>query len=199
MVANDYSDAHEVQIHQKDIDIISDFAARPGCPTPLFERASRFLGGARARAGAKGRYGGDLRCAGADGWNHAQPTTSEERQRRQMSTTMSTQSQAAQTLAWNMKLVAQHELSGFGGVGEGTNMQKTKDGRRIFWMAHESANFTAVDVTDPGNPGWWRTDCRTATCARTADVVGDAMAVATRPSGGSNCLFRLSISTECPG
>ena len=28
------------------------------------------------------------------------------------------------------------------------------DGRRILWMAHESApkNFTAVDVTDPANP-----------------------------------------------
>ena len=59
--------------------------------------------------------------------------------------------QAARTLALNMKLLGHHELAGFGGIGEGTNMQATKDGRRIFWMAHESApkNFTAVDVTDP--------------------------------------------------
>ncbi len=34
-------------------------------------------------------------------------------------------------------------------------MQQTDDGRRILWMAHESApkNFTAVDVTDPRQPG----------------------------------------------
>ena len=33
-------------------------------------------------------------------------------------------------------------------------MQTTKDGRRILWLAHESApkNFTGVDVTDPRNP-----------------------------------------------
>ena len=99
-----------------------------------------------------------------------------------MSTTMSTQSQAAQTLSWNMKLVAQHELSGFGGVGEGTNMQKTKDGRRIFWMAHESApkNFTAVDVTDPQNPKMVvQTDLPHGDVrSNSLDVVGDMMAVA---------------------
>jgi len=99
-----------------------------------------------------------------------------------MSTTMSTQSQAAQTLAWNMKLVAQHELSGFGGMGEGTNMQKTKDGRRIFWMAHESApkNFTGVDVTDPHNPKMVvQTDLPHGDVrSNSLDVVGDLMAVA---------------------
>ena len=53
-----------------------------------------------------------------------------------------------------MKLLAHNELAGFGGIGEGSNMQATKDGRRILWLAHESApkNFTAVDVTDPKNP-----------------------------------------------
>ena len=53
-----------------------------------------------------------------------------------------------------MKLLAQHELDGFGGMGEGVAMQQTGDGRRVLWMAHESApkNFTAVDVTDPRNP-----------------------------------------------
>src|ERR1700752_1963817 len=62
--------------------------------------------------------------------------------------------QAAPTFSPHMKLVAHHELSGPGGIGEGFTMQATKDGRRIMWMAHESApkNFTAVDVTDPRNP-----------------------------------------------
>ena len=36
--------------------------------------------------------------------------------------------QASRTLALNMKLLAQHELDGFGGIGEGCNMQLTKDG-----------------------------------------------------------------------
>jgi hypothetical protein len=52
---------------------------------------------------------------------------------------------------WNFKLLAQHTLNGFGGMGEGLAIQIAKDGRRILWCAHESApkNFTAVDVTDP--------------------------------------------------
>jgi hypothetical protein len=55
--------------------------------------------------------------------------------------------------ALNMRLLAQHELAGFGGLGEGMSLQVAKDGRRIMWLAHESApkNFTAVDVTDPRN------------------------------------------------
>src|SRR5258708_6723029 len=59
-----------------------------------------------------------------------------------------------QTLALNMKLLSHHELQGFGGIGEGMGMQLARDGRRILWLAHESApkNFTAVDVTDPKNP-----------------------------------------------
>ena len=58
------------------------------------------------------------------------------------------------TLAHNMKLISQHELQGFGGMGEGIAMQLTDDGRRVMWLAHESApkNFTAVDVTDPRAP-----------------------------------------------
>jgi hypothetical protein len=53
-----------------------------------------------------------------------------------------------------MKLIAQHELGGFGGLGEGMSMQLTADGRRILWLAHESApkNFSGVDVTDPTQP-----------------------------------------------
>ena len=39
-------------------------------------------------------------------------------------------------------------------MGEGMSVQMAKDGRRIIWLAHESApkNFTAVDVSDPRNP-----------------------------------------------
>lgn len=59
-----------------------------------------------------------------------------------------------QILSRNMTLLAHHELGGFGGVGEGMGLQITKDGRRIMWLAHESApkNFSGVDVTDPKNP-----------------------------------------------
>ncbi len=54
----------------------------------------------------------------------------------------------------NMKLLAQHSRNGFGGMGEGMSMQLARGGRRILWLAHESApkNFTAVDVTDPRAP-----------------------------------------------
>jgi hypothetical protein len=54
----------------------------------------------------------------------------------------------------NMKLLAHHTLNGFGGMGEGMSIQIAKDGRRIIWLAHESApkNFTAVDVSDPRKP-----------------------------------------------
>ncbi len=57
-------------------------------------------------------------------------------------------------VAWNFKLLAQHELQGFGGMGEGMSMQIAPDGRRILWLAHESApkNFTGVDVSDPRKP-----------------------------------------------
>jgi hypothetical protein len=63
-------------------------------------------------------------------------------------------SRADQTLSHNMKLLAHHELAGFGGLGEGMGMQLTSDGRRILWLAHESApkNFSGVDVTDPTAP-----------------------------------------------
>jgi hypothetical protein len=72
-------------------------------------------------------------------------------------TTLSAPSPAAraeQTLSHNMKLLAHHELGGFGGLGEGMAMQQTADGRRILWLAHEAApkNFSGVDVTDPTKP-----------------------------------------------
>jgi hypothetical protein len=61
---------------------------------------------------------------------------------------------ATEAIAWNFKLLAQHELQGFGGMGEGMAIQIAPDGRRIIWLAHESApkNFTAVDVSDPRKP-----------------------------------------------
>ena len=68
---------------------------------------------------------------------------------------MSTAANAASdTVAWNFKLLAHDQLGGFGGMGEGMAVQLAKDGRRILWLAHESApkNFTAVDVTDPKKP-----------------------------------------------
>ena len=39
-------------------------------------------------------------------------------------------------------------------MGEGMSIQIANDGRRIIWLAHESApkNFTAVDVSDPRKP-----------------------------------------------
>ena len=54
----------------------------------------------------------------------------------------------------NMTLLAQNDLGGFGNVGEGMVVQLARDGRRILWLAHESAptNITAVDVTDPRRP-----------------------------------------------
>src|SRR5260370_22871433 len=63
-------------------------------------------------------------------------------------------SQSNDTLIWNFKLLGHNSLDGFGGMGEGMSMQLAKDGRRILWLAHESApkNFTSVDVTDPTNP-----------------------------------------------
>jgi hypothetical protein len=61
-------------------------------------------------------------------------------------------------------------------------MQLTRDGRRILWLAHESApkNFTGVDVTDEKNPKLVvQTDLPHAKVrSNSLDVVGDLMAVA---------------------
>src|SRR5215210_889785 len=57
-------------------------------------------------------------------------------------------------VSWKFNLIAHHALDGFGGMGEGMAIQVAPDGRRIMWLAHESApkNFTGVDVSDPRNP-----------------------------------------------
>src|SRR3970040_2334811 len=85
-------------------------------------------------------------------------------------------------LSLNMKLLGYNELAGFGRVGEGINMQAAGDGRRILWLAHESApkNFTGVDVTDPRNPKMVvQTDLPHADVrSNSLDVVGNLMAVA---------------------
>lgn len=54
-------------------------------------------------------------------------------------------------LQLNSTLLTQHDLGGYGNLGEGMAMQCLPQGRRILWLGHESApkNFTAVDVTDP--------------------------------------------------
>ena len=87
-----------------------------------------------------------------------------------------------QTLSLNMTLLAHHELAGYGGMGEGIAMQKTDDGRRVLWMAHESApkDFTAVDVTDPKNPKLLiQTDLPDMQLrANSLDVVGNKLVVA---------------------
>jgi len=105
----------------------------------------------------------------------------------------------APQLALNMKLLAHNELAGFGGVGEGINLQKAKDGRRILWLAHESApkNFTAVDVTDPRNPKLVvQTDLpHNDVRSNSLDVVGDIMAVALA-YGGMADRPRRAAATE---
>ncbi len=91
-------------------------------------------------------------------------------------------SRADQSLSLNMRLVAHHELQGFGGMGEGMAMQLARGGRRILWLAHESApkNFTGVDVTDPRAPRVVvQTELPHAKVrSNSLDVVGDVMAVA---------------------
>ncbi len=92
------------------------------------------------------------------------------------------QQNAAEPISWNFKLLAQHELGGFGGMGEGMSVQKTKDGRRIIWLAHESApkNFTGVDVSDPRKPKVVvQTDLPASHMrSNSLETAGDVMAVA---------------------
>lgn len=84
--------------------------------------------------------------------------------------------------ALNMRLIAQHDLAGHGGIGEGMSLQLAKDGRRILWLAHESApkNFTGVDVTDPRQPKLVvQTDLpHKQVRSNSLEVCGDLMAVA---------------------
>jgi hypothetical protein len=87
-----------------------------------------------------------------------------------------------QPLSLNMTLLAHHTLNGHGGMGEGMAMQLSRDGRRVLWLAHESApkNFTAVDVTEPRSPKIVvQTDLPHAQMrSNSLEVSGDLMAVA---------------------
>jgi hypothetical protein len=78
--------------------------------------------------------------------------------------------------------LAHHALDGYGGLGEGMAIQVARDGRRILWLAHETApkNFTAVDVSDPRSPKLLiQTDLPEPFMrSNSLEVVGDMMAVA---------------------
>ena len=86
------------------------------------------------------------------------------------------------TRMWNFTLLAHHQLNGLGNIGEGMAIQMAKDGRRILWLAHESAptNFTGVDVSDPRKPKIVaQTALPTAEMrSNSLEVCGDIMAVA---------------------
>ena len=84
--------------------------------------------------------------------------------------------------AFNMRLIAHDTLNGFGNGGEGISLQIAGDGRRILWIAHESAptNFTGVDVSDPRQP---KLICQTQlphnrVRSNSLEVTGDILAVA---------------------
>lgn len=54
MVADDYSDATmKVEVWQKDMRVIADFAARLGCPTPLFAASGPIYAAAMAAGHAR--------------------------------------------------------------------------------------------------------------------------------------------------
>ena len=100
-------------------------------------------------------------------------------------------------IAKNMKLLAHHPLDGFGNVGEGMAVQKTRDKRRVLWLAHESApkNLTAVDVTNPRKPAVIaQTDLpHERMRSNSLDLVGDLLVVAyqTREPGMKPAGFEM--------
>ena len=104
---------------------------------------------------------------------------------------------ASESVCRNFKLLAHHDLAGFGGMGEGMAIQIASDGRRIMWLAHESApkNFTGVDVSDPRNPKLVvQTDLPEAFMrSNSLELVGDVMAVAyqTQKAGQKPAGFEL--------
>jgi hypothetical protein len=109
---------------------------------------------------------------------------------------------ASESITWNFKLLGHHELAGFGGMGEGMSIQIAPDGRRILWLAHESApkNFTAVDVSDPRNPKMVvQTDLPTShmrsnsleTCGNIMAVAYQTQKVGLKPAGFE--LFDISV------
>jgi hypothetical protein len=86
----------------------------------------------------------------------------------------------------NMRLLGHHPLNGFGNCGEGLALQKTRDGRRVLWVAHESQpkNVTAIDVTNPKKPVLiTQTDLpHEKMRSNSLDLVGDLLIVAYQTS-----------------
>ncbi len=86
----------------------------------------------------------------------------------------------------NVRLLAHHPLDGFGNCGEGMAIQRCRDGRRVLWIAHESApkNVTAVDVTNPKKPALvTQTDLpHNRMRSNSLDLVGDLLVVAYQTS-----------------
>jgi len=101
------------------------------------------------------------------------------------------------TLAKNMKLLAHHEMGGFGNCGEGMALQRTRDKRRVLWIAHESQpkNVTALDVTNPKKPTLIaQTDLpHQQMRSNSLDMVGDLLVVAyqTREPGMKPAGFEI--------
>lgn len=95
---------------------------------------------------------------------------------------MTTGQTANGAAAKNMRLIGHTDLGGYGNGGEGLALQTTKDGRRVLYIAHESApkNFSVVDVSDPRSPSLLtqidlpHRDMR----SNSLDAVGDILAVA---------------------
>jgi hypothetical protein len=69
-------------------------------------------------------------------------------------------SKGYQPVIWNFELLAHDMLGGFGGMGEGMSVQIAPDGRRIIWLAHESAPIRASRKWSA------RLICRTPICGR---------------------------------
>lgn len=87
----------------------------------------------------------------------------------------------------NMRLLAHHDLGGYGNCGEGMVIQLARDGRRVLWLAHESPpkNITALDVTEPRRPSIIvQTDLPHAGVrSNSLDLAGDLLVVAYQTSG----------------
>ena len=85
-----------------------------------------------------------------------------------------------------VRLLAHDDLGGFGNCGEGMVVQISRDGRRVLWLAHESApkNVTAVDVSDPRAPKViLQTDLpHREMRSNSLDLVGDLLVVADQTS-----------------
>src|SRR5262245_14077801 len=89
-------------------------------------------------------------------------------------------------LSLSMRLLAHSDLGGLGNCGDGMGVQLARDGRRVLWLAHESApkNVAAVDVSDPRAPKVIvQTDVPHRDMrSNSLDLVGDLLVVAYQTS-----------------